>query len=91
MSNVRYDNSNTKGSRAEVPSNWLKMKHHYDSRHHRSHINNRNKNEDVIKTKNVINREKLESLIREREQKKKRDEEALLMKSIRKFLKHTFD
>ncbi|GJS48323.1 hypothetical protein Tco_0598444 [Tanacetum coccineum] len=84
--------SRTGGFRGGVPTNWLKIKHHYDSRY-QSHNKRDNKvyKDNIVKTNNVFDREKIKSLIREHEQMKKREEEAALMKNIRKFLKHTFD
>lgn len=84
----RTDNYNPKASRGEIQSEWLKIKHPYGPRRH--HNNHRNNNDKVINTKQVIDREKLKSSIRQ-EKQKKREEEAGFMKSIRKFLKHTFD
>lgn len=69
------DGGRSESFRGEGSTNWLKIKRDYDSR--------------VIKTKNVIDREKLKDLIREKKQMK-REEENVLMKSIRKFLKHSF-
>ncbi|KAI3522486.1 hypothetical protein L1887_00309 [Cichorium endivia] len=84
----RTDKSNPETFPGEVPSNWLKVKHHYGSRRH--HNQPRNNNDNVMKTKNVFDREKLKSLRRQHKQKK-REEETGFMKNIRKFLKHTFD
>ncbi|KAI3716787.1 hypothetical protein L1987_67930 [Smallanthus sonchifolius] len=97
----RIDNSRSKAFRGEVPENWLKVKHHYGSRRqHNNNHNNRNHNhnnlrdkneENVMKTKNVFDREKMKSLINRRQKQKRSDDKSGLMKNIRKFLKHTFD
>lgn len=84
----RTDNLKPKASRGEIQSNWLKVKHQYGLRRH--HNNHRDNNGNVINTKQVFDREKLKSSVRQQKQKK-REEEAGFMKSIRKFLKHTFD
>lgn len=86
--------SRSGGFRGGVPTSWLQIKHHYDSRYQSTNSKRDNKviyKDNVVKAKNVFDREKMKSLIREHEQMKKREEEAALMKNIRKFLKHTFD
>nr|GFA45486.1 reverse transcriptase domain, reverse transcriptase zinc-binding domain protein [Tanacetum cinerariifolium] len=79
--------SKSGGFRGGVPTNWLQIKHHYDSRY-QSHNKRDNKvyKDNVVKTKNVFDREKIKSLIREHEQMKKREEEAALMKNIRSII-----
>ncbi|KAI3707104.1 hypothetical protein L6452_25323 [Arctium lappa] len=83
----RMDNIKPKASRGEIQSNWFKIQHQYGLRRHH---NNNHRDENVINTKQVFDREKLKSSVRQQKQKK-REEEAGFMKSIRKFLKHTFD
>ncbi|KAD5508281.1 hypothetical protein E3N88_15984 [Mikania micrantha] len=72
-----------------------KVKHHYESHpQDNNHNNNNNRHdnnrENVMKTENVFDHEKLKSLSRQQKQKKN-DYKDGLMKNIRKFLKHTFD
>ncbi|PWA53619.1 hypothetical protein CTI12_AA442410 [Artemisia annua] len=76
-----------------VPTSWLKIKHRYDSRYRSTNCKHDDKvyKDNVVQTENAFDREKMKSLIREHEQMKKREEEAALMKNIRKFLKHTLD
>nr|XP_043625899.1 uncharacterized protein LOC122597361 [Erigeron canadensis] len=86
----KYEDTRSKSIHAEVPTNWLKMKHYHASLAHRNHNNQQKGSENVIKTKHVFDREKLKNLIREKD-RKRREEENGLMKNIRKFMKHTFD
>ncbi|KAK1408330.1 hypothetical protein QVD17_40007 [Tagetes erecta] len=102
----RTDKSRSKTFHGEVPTNWLKVKHHYGSHREQSNSNNNNninisnnnnrnnhrdKNGDnVVKTKNVFDREKMMNLKRQQKLKKSHGKTGL-MKNIRKFLKHTFD
>ncbi|KAJ0952157.1 hypothetical protein HanPSC8_Chr02g0068831 [Helianthus annuus] len=85
----------TKAFRGEVPANWLKVKHHYGSRRQHNNQNHdskpNKKDENVMKTKNVFNPEKMKSLRHQQKLKKSEDHKTGLMKNIRKFLKHTFD
>ncbi|KAL8256091.1 hypothetical protein R6Q59_031158 [Mikania micrantha] len=91
----RTENSILKTFWGEVLENWLKVKHHYESHpQDNNHNNNNNRHdnnrENVMKTENVFDHEKLKSLSRQQKQKKN-DYKDGLMKNIRKFLKHTFD
>ncbi|KAI3809096.1 hypothetical protein L1987_25064 [Smallanthus sonchifolius] len=74
-------------------STRLKFKHDYghQHRHQHRHSHSHHNNKDFSISKHKFAREKAKSLIHQHKEKSREHEATSFMKSIRKFLKHTFD
>ncbi|KAD4178409.1 hypothetical protein R6Q59_022003 [Mikania micrantha] len=73
------------------PSSRLKFKHDYGHHHSHQHHHMHHKSKDVSMLKHKFDRENVKSSIHQHKDKTMVHEASSFMKSIRKFLKHTFD